>query len=150
VNTHLTIPTSYESMTLSRVLKFDEKKTPLGKHIIAEFNGASRLDDADFLEQALLSACKAAGATVLSCNMHSFTDPKGGGGVTGIVLLSESHLSIHTWPEFSYCAIDAFTCGECDPEVAIEKLHQYLQPTSVEAVCIDRGVGVSARDRSVL
>ena len=78
-----------------------------GRHVLADFHGvaAAGLSDAAALERQLLAAADAAGARVLSAHFHHFGE---GAGVTGVVMLSESHISIHTWPEHGYAALDVF------------------------------------------
>ena len=100
----------------------------IGCHCIAELSGGSfsLLNDEAFIRQVLTEAADASGAYLLSINSHQF-DPQ---GVTAVALLSESHISIHTWPEHGYAAVDAFTCGDhCDPEVAIKHLKSSLKLT---------------------
>ena len=85
-----------------------------GRHVLADFHGvaAAGLSDAAALERQLLAAADAAGARVLSAHFHHFGE---GAGVTGVVMLSESHISIHTWPEHGYAALDVFMCGAPGP-----------------------------------
>jgi S-adenosylmethionine decarboxylase len=80
-----------------------------GTHLLADLFGCTGLDDIDQVEVALRAAVTAAGATLLEIRLHSFG---AGQGVTGVALLAESHISIHTWPERTYAAIDIFLCGE--------------------------------------
>lgn len=97
----------------------------VGKHVLADLHGcdAAALDDEPRLVAHLRASAEAAGATVLSVSSHRF-EPA---GVTAIALLSESHLSIHTWPERGYAAVDAFTCGShTDPETAVRMLSEAL------------------------
>lgn len=112
--------------------------TVLGHHRLLEFCGCDPaiLDDAPHLERLLAEACREAGATVLQSLLHRFSPQ----GVSGIVVISESHVAVHTWPEHAYAAIDLFTCG--DPGVATrieEHLHRSLQPGSSSDLTIDRG-----------
>lgn len=89
----------------------------VGRHCIAElYDGCpEKLNSERFIRAVLTEAAKRAGATLLSLTSHKFTPQ----GVTALALLSESHLSIHTWPELGYAAVDAFTCGaHTDPKVA--------------------------------
>ncbi len=83
-----------------------------GCHLIADLHGAKRLDDLDFVDSVLREAAEAAQATVLDVTLHHFGP---GQGVTGVALLAESHLSIHTWPEHDYAAVDLFLCGRSEP-----------------------------------
>jgi S-adenosylmethionine decarboxylase len=82
----------------------------VGKHCILELYAcdASKLNDESFIRTTIATAAREAGATVLQLISHRF-QPQ---GVTGLVLLAESHLSIHTWPESGYAAVDVFTCGD--------------------------------------
>ncbi|WP_295456491.1 adenosylmethionine decarboxylase [Synechococcus sp. UW140] len=100
----------------------------VGKHCILELYDcdSSRLDDEAFLRNAITSAAKRAGATLLNLITHRF-EPQ---GVTGLALLAESHISIHTWPESGYAAVDVFTCGDHTmPERACAVLSEELGST---------------------
>ncbi len=100
----------------------------VGKHCILELYGcdSARLDDEAFLRDTITTAAKRAGATLLNLITHRF-DPQ---GVTGLALLAESHISIHTWPESGYAAVDVFTCGDHTmPERACQVLAEELLAT---------------------
>jgi S-adenosylmethionine decarboxylase len=100
----------------------------VGKHCILELYDcdSSRLDDEAFLRDAITAAAKRAGATLLNLITHRF-EPQ---GVTGLALLAESHISIHTWPESGYAAVDVFTCGDHTmPERACAVLSEELGST---------------------
>ena len=86
-----------------------------GRHVIIECFGAQAGYDAGELEALMRRAAGAGGATVLFCHMHGFGV---GGGVTGVALLAESHITVHTWPEAGYAAFDVFMCGGCDADRA--------------------------------
>jgi len=107
-----------------------------GKHLIADFYGVNQLDDIELMEQALTQASEVAGATLLHIHLHTFFD---GGGITGVALLAESHISVHTWPELEYAAFDAFMCGDAQPNKAIELLENIFKPNKVEIKEILRG-----------
>ena len=92
-----------------------------GRHVLIECFGAQARYDATALETLLRRAAGAGGATVLSCHMHGFGS---GGGVTGVALLAESHITVHTWPEAGYAAFDVFMCGGCDADRAAEVIAQ--------------------------
>lgn len=113
-----------------------EDHSPLGRHIIADFFKSENLDDLEFIKRALVGAAKAAGATVLGFNFHKFSPQ----GVTGYVLLAESHISIHTWPEYGYAAADIFTCGKLNPQAAFDFLKLKLGAGSVQIKDFQRGV----------
>jgi len=99
---------------------------PPGKHWIVEFYGARALGDVRVIRRALRNAAKLSGATLLKIQLHHFG---AGGGVTGVALLAESHISIHTWPERAYAAIDIFMCGSrCSPRAALDSLRSELEP----------------------
>ena len=83
-----------------------------GSHLIIDLWDAAHLDDVGVIELALRRAIQAAGATLLHLHLHAFSPS---GGVSGVALLAESHISIHTWPERGYAAIDVFMCGSAAP-----------------------------------
>lgn len=107
-----------------------------GTHLLLEFWEASTLDDETAIEQALVGAAEAAGATVLDVRLHTFLPS---GGVTGVLLLAESHISIHTWPERSYAAIDIFMCGDCNPHLSVPVLEEAFRPGRTEVSEHKRG-----------
>lgn len=115
----------------------DHSMEPTGQHLILDFWGCERLvlDDVVALEAALVAAAHAADARIVKRVMHAFTPH----GVTGMLLLEESHLSIHTWPEQGYAAIDFYTCGVGDPTRAERPLVDALRPTRIERHAIARG-----------
>ncbi len=101
----------------------------VGRHCIFELQDGNPnlLDNEDFIKEALTKAAEAAGATLLGIVSHKF-EPQ---GVTAIALLSESHISIHSYPEYGYAAVDAFTCGEhTNPESACRSLKESLEAKS--------------------
>lgn len=107
-----------------------------GKHFIVDFWGANGLKDREKIESAMTEAAQLAGATVLHVHLHTFSD---GGGITGVALLAESHISVHTWPEHDYAAFDIFMCGNAAPEKSVELLKKIFQPHRVEIQEILRG-----------
>jgi len=111
---------------------------PSGLHLLADLQGVAgdKLSDPTDVELLLIASAKAAGATVLSSYFHHFG---GSQGVTGVVLLAESHISIHTWPECGFAAVDIFMCGESQPERALEVIQQGLQPTRCSVQSVVRG-----------
>ncbi len=110
-----------------------------GTHLLIDLDGAHRLDDIDLIERALKEAAIAGGATILNCDLHRF-EPNG--GVSGVVILAESHITIHTWPENGFAALDVFMCGECDPYKAIPVLKRAFTPGAVHVTENRRGLKV--------
>lgn len=96
-----------------------------GTHLILDMWEAINLSDAEVVEAALRQAADEAGATLLNVDLHCFTP---NGGITGVAVLAESHISIHTWPERAYAAVDVFMCGEAKPYKAIDILREALEP----------------------
>jgi len=112
----------------------------LGTHILAELNGITqeRLNDAALLERTLVSAAQDAGATVVESSFNAFAPH----GMTGVIVIQESHLAIHTWPEHGYAALDVFTCSETvSPEVIVAAVAESLESASVETQRVERGTG---------
>jgi len=110
----------------------------LGRHILAEYRECERmiLDDIQSIERALIKAAKLSNAFVLGSSFHRF-EPQ---GVSGVVIISESHLAIHTWPELKYAAVDIFTCGDdVDPKIAYEYLKEVLNSHDASFKFINRG-----------
>lgn len=108
-----------------------------GTHLLLEFWDALLLTDVEHIRSALTRAAEAAGARLLEAKLHAF-EPSG--GVTGVLLLAESHISIHTWPERGYAALDIFMCGDCDPHLAVPHLIDAFRPQRTELSEIKRGV----------
>lgn len=98
-----------------------------GTHLIIDLWGASKLDDLEVMEQAMRDAVAVAGATLLHIHLHHFTP---NGGISGVAVLAESHISVHTWPERNYAAFDIFMCGDAQPERAIPVLQAAFNPSS--------------------
>ena len=100
-----------------------------GTHLLVDLWGATNLDDPQLIDTALRDAAIRAGATILHSHFHHFTP---NGGVSGVVVLAESHISIHTWPEREFAAVDLFMCGDCDPHDAIPVLRAAFQPDRLD------------------
>ncbi|MFZ5642025.1 MAG: adenosylmethionine decarboxylase [Bacillota bacterium] len=112
---------------------------PLGIQLLAEIweCDKQKLDDINGIQNIMVSAAKNADAEVREVAFHRF-EPH---GVSGVVVISESHLTIHTWPELSYAAVDIFTCGEhVDPWDALEKITQELNAEEAHVIEISRGM----------
>ncbi len=107
-----------------------------GVHLLIDFWGARHLTDAGLIEAAMREAADACGATVLNVMLHSFGE---GAGITGVAMLAESHISIHTWPETDYAALDVFVCGNCDASLALAVLRRHFQPEQERATSCLRG-----------
>ncbi|MBN2647944.1 MAG: adenosylmethionine decarboxylase [Thiotrichales bacterium] len=107
-----------------------------GTHLIIDLWGASNLDNLQIMEQALRKAVKEAKATLLHLHLHHFTP---NGGISGVAVLAESHISVHSWPERDYAAFDVFMCGDSEPEKAIDVLRDAFQPSEVQVDSLLRG-----------
>ena len=116
----------------------------LGRHLLGEFHGCDRelLNQPEHIRAALLAAVSLSGATPIHDFVHMFTPH----GVTGIVVIAESHFAIHTWPEYGFAAVDLFTCGDSvDPWAAFGHLALALRAASHSVVEMRRGL-LPARD----
>ena len=111
----------------------------LGRHLLLELRDCNRdkLNDLDLLRQTMLGAAEETGATVIGEIFHQFSPQ----GVTGVVAIAESHLCIHTWPEFGYAAVDIFTCGEgFEPNDAARLIVERLEANAPEFTEVTRGI----------
>jgi len=111
----------------------------LGTHLLVELNECDSevLRDLKRIEEILLTAAKKANATVVESRFHQFSPF----GISGFVVIAESHLSIHTWPEHRYAAVDVFTCGESlKPHLAITHLVEKLKSLKSSIVELKRGL----------
>jgi S-adenosylmethionine decarboxylase len=132
---------SIQWITDNRIFFLPKKKKYAGIHLIADFWDGKAIESEKELEILLENTVKAANATSLRNVVYKF-EPQ---GITGVILLAESHISIHTWPELKYAAIDIFTCGDkTRPDKALEFLKKELQPKKVIIKKIKRG-GLSLR-----
>jgi S-adenosylmethionine decarboxylase len=102
-----------------------------GTHLLLDLYSAGHLDDIEHIEQAMRDIVTACGATLLHIHLHHFTPS---GGVSGVAVLAESHISVHTWPERDYAAFDVFMCGDAQPENAVPVLKHAFYPRRIE-VC---------------
>ena len=100
-----------------------------GMHLLVDLWDARNLGDPAVIDRTLCEAAVTAGATILHSHFHHFTP---NGGVSGVVVLAESHISIHTWPERGFAAVDIFMCGECDPHLAIPVLQRTFQAERID------------------
>ena len=108
-----------------------------GSHLILDLWGASQLDNLEIMENAMREAVEVSGATLLHIHLHHFTPS---GGISGVAVLAESHISVHTWPERDFAAFDVFMCGDAKPEMSIPVLKQYFSPSRMEVTEQLRGI----------
>ena len=106
-----------------------------GVHLIVDLHGAQRLDDIEYIEATLRRCVAAARATLLHIHLHHFQPS----GVSGVAVLAESHISIHTWPEAGYAALDVFMCGSANPDACIPVLREAFAAKDVRVDEILRG-----------
>jgi len=114
-----------------------EGLTFAGSHLIIDLWEAEGLDDIDRIDRAMRDAVDAAGATLLHIHLHTFTPS---GGISGVAVLAESHISVHTWPERGYAAFDVFMCGNAEPRKALAVLESAFAPGRVVVGIHKRGV----------
>lgn len=109
----------------------------LGHHLLAEFFGchAARLTDLQWITDTMLEAATASGATVITHSFHHFSPY----GVSGVVIIAESHLAIHTWPERNFAAVDFFSCGGVDMNLGLALLKQSFGATEETRMELERG-----------
>jgi S-adenosylmethionine decarboxylase len=133
------------SLTSAEIIPYEQKDYFVernglkfaGTHLLIELWQASNLDDVGAIDAALREAAVTAGATVLHSHFHHFSP---NGGVSGVVVLAESHISIHTWPEKGYAALDIFMCGSCDPYKSIPVLKTVFAPGGLQIAEHKRGL----------
>jgi len=107
-----------------------------GVHLIVDLYGAQRLDDLDHIEATLRRCVDAAGATLLHIHLHHF-EPSG--GISGVAVLAESHISFHSWPEAHYAALDVFMCGQASPDNCVPVLREAFNPKRIAVSELLRG-----------
>jgi len=115
------------------------KTEQLGRHILVEYYNCDEniLNDHKLIEKLMVTAAREAKATVVESVFHMFNPY----GVSGAVVISESHLTIHTWPEFGYASVDLFTCGESvNPWDAFDYLEKMLKAEKSESTEVSRGI----------
>ena len=130
------IETSVNDNATKDYFKERDGEVYAGAHVLADLWGAERLDDIDYMEEGLRNAVEACGATLLHIHLHHFGN---GCGVSGVVVLAESHISVHTWPERGFAAFDIFMCGSCEPELALPVLQKYFNPERMDTELQKRG-----------
>ncbi|XOB40737.1 MAG: adenosylmethionine decarboxylase [Candidatus Nealsonbacteria bacterium] len=118
------------------VINAKEKTRYAGIHLIAEFWYGKIVEDKEELKKILITAAKKANSTPLKVDIYKFSPH----GITGVVLLAESHIAFHSWPEYNYLAIDIFTCGDKSiPAKALDYFKKEFKPKKVEIKNIKRG-----------
>jgi len=113
--------------------------TYAGVHLIVDMWDADNLDNEALIQQALKEAAIDAGATLLHVHTHKFEE---GGGVSGVAVLAESHISVHTWPERNFAAFDIFMCGDARPIDGIPALKRAFTPGHINVVEHKRGIAL--------
>ncbi len=108
-----------------------------GTHLLIDLWDGQHLDSLEVVERALREAVEAAGATLLKIDLHHFTPS---GGVSGVAILAESHMSIHTWPEEGYAALDIFVCGSCDAHRTVAVVRRHFETENTRLTEIRRGL----------
>jgi len=106
-----------------------------GVHLIVDLHGAKRLDDIEHIEATLRHCVEASRATLLHIHLHHFQP----NGVSGVAVLAESHISIHTWPDAGYAALDVFMCGSADPDACLPVLRAAFSPENIVVQDLLRG-----------
>lgn len=111
----------------------------LGRQILVEFYDcdSDKINDVEYVETAFLEATRKSKATIISHNFHKFSPH----GISGVVVIAESHVTIHSWPEYNYAAVDIFTCGDTiDPWVIQEFLKEAFDSTNISSMEMKRGM----------
>lgn len=129
-------------MAITIPINSEQQKSPskyLGRHILAEFFecDSNILNNPKLVEDYMVQAALECGATIVQKCFHLFSPY----GVSGVIIISESHLAIHTWPELGYAAVDLFTCGDnCDPKVAYDFLKKMFNAKDASYSKLNRGI----------
>jgi S-adenosylmethionine decarboxylase len=117
----------------------------LGKHLLLELIDcdAGLLNDIEYLRKVVSEVARQIGATIIKDSFYQFTPQ----GVSGVLIIAESHISIHTWPEYSFAAVDVFTCGDViDPKNAVRPFVEKLKAASSSYIEMKRGLGNAVRE----
>lgn len=118
-----------------------------GSHLLIDLYGAKRLDDEKHVERTLRRCAEVAGATLLGMHLHRLAPT---GGVMGVAVLAESHISIHSWPDEGYAALDVFMCGDAKPEACVDLLKRAFEARDAVVKTHRRGEDTSAPARPQL
>ena len=108
-----------------------------GMHLIIELRGARGISSIAHIRRILKESVKACGATLLEMNLHKFNPS---GGISGIAVIQESNISIHSWPEYNYAAIDILVCGEVNPYKVVPILKKRFKPKDIQVMELKRGI----------
>ena len=108
-----------------------------GIHLLIEAWNSRHLNSLPIIEETLRESVTACEATLLKIDLHEFSP---NGGISGVAILQESHISIHTWPEYKYAAIDIFVCGTVDPYKAVPVIKEYLETENLQLTEVKRGI----------
>ena len=111
--------------------------TYCGTHLIIDMWDAINLSNRKLIENTLLKIAKACDAQILHMHLHCFDENQ---GITGVIVLAESHINIHTWPEVRFAALDIFMCGKTNPVAAIPILESAFKPKLMEVQTVTRGI----------
>ena len=123
---------------MNQIAEAIPRTSPLGNQLIVDFYDCkcAHFDDVEWVENVMIEAANCAGANIVEVVFHKFK-PR---GISGVVVIAESHLAIHTWPEYRYAAIDIFTCGDMlDSEAAIAHLATRFHSQKRSVTRVDRG-----------
>lgn len=107
-----------------------------GKHLLIDLYDCQHHGKLEEIQEVMIESCVATGATVLFAHLHPFE----GGGVSGAIILAESHESIHSWPENGFVSLDIFVCGTCDPYLAVPILEKHFRPKRSHVSLVRRGL----------
>lgn len=120
----------------------------MGRHVISELWGCDfeKLNNMEFIERTFVDAALKSGAEIREVAFHKFAPQ----GVSGVVIISESHLTIHSFPEHGYASIDVYTCGELDPNIAADYIAEELNAQTREKMELPRGLGpVQVKEKKI-
>lgn len=141
------VPARDERASLKGSRERRETSRIRGQHLLVDLYGGKRLDDIAHIETTLRRSAEAAGATLLHLHLQPLVPT---GGVTGVAVLAESHISIHSWPDEGYAALDVFMSGNAEPDRAVQVLKQAFQAGDVVVRAHKRGNGKAPRSLAAL
>lgn len=109
----------------------------VARHLLVEIMGSQLLNDAKLVESFFRDLAAAYGRDILALHVYQF-EPY---GLSGLLVMPESHVAIHTWPEYGYAALDIFLGASCDPRISVPLIRRYFEPQDIKIVELERGVG---------